>query len=144
MRQDQFSALFLLAVAVFFCIESLPLGIGNLRNPGAGFLPFFSGILMGCLSLGIFVVSSREKGGSLKFGKDWKNGAWVLGCLFFYLLVLERLGFIITTFLFITLLLLSFRPRRWTGILFISVLTVVFSYLVFVFLLGVNMPRGIF
>jgi len=144
MRQDQFSALFLLAVAIFFCIESLPLGIENLRNPGAGFIPFFSGILLGCLSLGIFMSSFREKGTRLRLGKDWKNGAWVLGCLFFYFLVLEGLGFIITTFLFIILLQLSFRPRRWSGILLISVLTVVFSYLIFVFLLGVNMPKGIF
>jgi putative tricarboxylic transport membrane protein len=144
MRHDKITALFLLAVAIYFCIESVPLGMGGLHNPGAGFIPFFSGVLLGCLSLGIFLCSLREKGAGLKLGKDWKNGAWVLGCLFFYFLVLERVGFIITTFLFIILLQLSFRPRRWRGILVVSVLTVLCSYLIFVFLLGVTMPKGIF
>jgi len=145
-HKDRFSPLFLLVVAIYFCIESVPLGIGSLRNPGAGFLPFLSGVLLGCLSLAIFLTSGTVKGKASVFvpGKDWKNGAWVLACLFLYFLVLERLGFIITTFFFIILLQLSFRPRRWVGIVMISVLTVLCSYLLFVRLLGVVMPEGIF
>jgi putative tricarboxylic transport membrane protein len=144
MRHDKVTALFLLAVSVFFCVGSLPLGLGKLHNPGAGFIPFFGGILLGCLSLGIFISTLRGKGASFGLGKHWKKGAWVLGCLFFYLFVLNKIGFIITTFIFMILLLVSFRPRRWSGILLVSALTVVFSYLIFVRFLGVDLPKGAF
>jgi len=143
MRHDQITSLFLLAIAIFFCIESLPLGMGNLHNPGAGFIPFFSGALLVCLAIAIFVRDLLEKGTRFGLGKDWKRGAWVLGCLFFYLFSLDKLGFIITTFVFMVLLLLSFQPRRWIGIFMVSVLTVFFSYVIFVHLLGVTLPKGI-
>jgi putative tricarboxylic transport membrane protein len=144
MRRDKVTPLFLLGIAIFFCIESLSLGIGNLRYPGAGFIPFFGGIILGCLSLGIFISTLRGKGASFGLGQDWKKGAWVLGCLLFYLLALDKIGFVITTFFFMILLLVSSRPRRWSGILLISSLTVVFSYLIFVRFLGVDLPKGTF
>ncbi len=148
MRRGQTKSLCVLFFALFYCIESLPLGIGNLRNPGAGLLPFFSGVLLGCLSLSVLIKSTWGKEESNKRAKPldartWQKGAWVLGSLLFYLLLLERLGFIITTFLFMVISLLNFRPRKLARILAISFLTAFASYLLFVIWLKVQLPKGI-
>ena len=142
MRNDQVISIFLLAFAAFFCKESFHLGMGNLHNPGAGFIPFLSGILLGCLSIGIFIKGTLEKKVNPGFGKEWKKGLWVLGSLAFYYLFLERLGFLISTLIFLILSLLSFRPRNVINILLVSFITVIISYLVFGLWLKVQLPKG--
>jgi hypothetical protein len=142
MRHNLIACCFLFALAAVFCIKSLSLGIGSLRNPGAGFVPFGSAVLVGCLSLFIFVKSLGEKKVELQFGKGWKKCAWVLGNLLFYFFFLERLGFPVTAFVLI-FSLLSLQSRRWVGIFLATLFTVFLSYVIFQFWLGVRLPKGI-
>jgi hypothetical protein len=141
-RHDLIACLFLFALAAFFCMKSLSLGIGSLRNPGAGFVPFWSGTLLAGLSLVIFVKSIGEKNVELQIGKGWKKCAWVLGSLLFYCFFLENLGFPITAFIII-FSLLSLQSRKWVGIFLATLLTVFLSYVIFEFWLGVRLPKGI-
>ena len=143
MLYGAFTSLFLLAFAILYCAESLRLGMGSIHNPGPGFIPFFSGCLLGLLSIAIFIHGRFTKEGTAGFGKSSKKGLWILGSLLLYVVFLDRLGFLITTFLFLILSLLSFQPRRWTGILLISSITVIVSYLVFGAWLKVQLPKGI-
>jgi putative tricarboxylic transport membrane protein len=143
MRYGELTSLFLLAFSILYSAESLRLGIGSIRNPGPGFMPFFCGCLLGALSIAIFVHTRSTKEGTAGVGRSSKKGFWILGGLLFYALLLERLGFIITTFLFLILSLMSFRPRRWAGILLVSSITVMISYLVFGIWLKVQLPKGI-
>jgi putative tricarboxylic transport membrane protein len=135
---------FLFALATVFCFKSLSLGIGSLRNPGAGFVPFWSATLLACLSLVIFVKSIGKNKVVLQFGKGWKKCAWVLGNLLFYFFFLEKLGFVITTFIVIFALLLTFQDKKWISTLLLTLLTVFLSYLIFDYWLGVKLPKGIF
>ena len=143
MLYGAFTSLFLLAFAILYCAESLRLGMGSIHNPGPGFIPFFSGCLLGLLSIAIFLHGRSTKEAAAGFGKSSKRGLWILGSLLLYVVFLDRLGFLITTFLFLILSLLSFQPRRWTGILLISSITVIISYLVFGAWLKVQLPKGI-
>jgi hypothetical protein len=142
MRHNLIACCFLFALAAIFCIKSLSLGIGSLRNPGAGFVPFWSGTLLACLSAVIFIKSLGEKKVELQFGKGWKKCAWVLGNLLFYFFFLEKLGFPITAFVVI-FSLLSLQNRKWVGIFLATLLTVFLSYVIFEFWLGVRLPKGI-
>ena len=139
------TSIFLLVFAVLFCIKSYQLGLGHLRDPGTGFIPFLSGVLLGCLSLSIFIKSMviREKHSA--FGGGWMKGAWVIGSLILYALVLEKLGFLVTTFIFLILILslLSFQPRKLLSAFLVSLFTVLISYLVFSLWLKVQLPKGI-
>ena len=112
MRHNLIACCFLFVLAAGFCIKSLSLGIGSLRNPGAGFVPFGSATLLACLSIVIFLKGLGEKKSDLQFGKGWKKGAWVLGSLLFYYFFLEKLGFPITAFVII-FSLLSLHNRKW-------------------------------
>jgi putative tricarboxylic transport membrane protein len=142
MLHNLMACLFLLALAAVFCVKSLSLGIGSLRNPGAGFVPFWSAALVGCLSLVIFVKSLGEKKMELQIGKGWKKCAWVLGNLLFYFFFLEKLGFPVTAFVLI-FSLLSLQSRKWVGIFLATLLTVFLSYVIFERWLGVRLPKGI-
>jgi hypothetical protein len=142
MRHNLIACCFLFALAAVFCIKSLSLGIGSLRNPGAGFVPFWSATLLACLSLVIFVKGLGEKKGELQLGKGWKKCAWVLGSLLFYCFFLEKLGFPITAFVII-FSLLSLQNRKWVGIFLAALFTVFLSYVIFEFWLGVRLPKGI-
>jgi len=143
MQNDRMTSIFLFVFAILFCIKSYQFGLGHLRDPGTGFIPFFSGVLLGCLSLSIFIKSMviREKRSA--FGGGWMKGAWVIGSLILYVLVLEKLGFLVTTFIFLILSLLSFQPSKFLSAFLVSLFTVLVSYLVFSLWLKVQLPKGI-
>lgn len=66
-----------------------------------------------------------------------------LGALCLYVLVLEPLGFMLTTFLFMVLVL-RLEPRRWTYIFPVAIGATVFFFVLFKILLRVPLPSGIF
>ena len=66
-----------------------------------------------------------------------------LACLL-YLVLFVPLGFLLSTVLFMAALLWLLGSKKWHGILIPAVLVPVAIYLLFSFLLGVPLPRGIF
>ena len=48
-QQDRIGGLIWLVLGIAMCIESVELGLGKIRVPGAGFLPFLSGVLLAIL-----------------------------------------------------------------------------------------------
>jgi len=142
MRHNLIACCFLFALAAGFCVKSLSLGIGSLRNPGAGFVPFGSATVLACLSIVIFFKGLGEKKDDLKFGRGWKKCAWVLGNLLFYYFFLEKLGFPITAFVII-FSLLSLHNRKWGSVFLAALFTVFLSYVIFERWLGVRLPKGV-
>ena len=65
-----------------------------------------------------------------------------LGALCLYVLILEHLGFMLTTFLFMVLVL-RLEPRRWIFIIPAAIGTTVFFFFLFKVLLKVPLPPGI-
>lgn len=143
MRHDRVTSVFLFAFGIFVCILASRLEMGRLHNPGPGFIPFIAGVLLGCLSLGIYLGSFLRKEKVSSFGGSWMKGVWVVGSLIFYILVLEKLGFLIATFIFLLASLAGFRPRKLFGAFLVSLFTVIISYLVLSVWLKVQLPKGI-
>jgi putative tricarboxylic transport membrane protein len=101
--------IFWLVLSTAVCVESWSLKVGGLHNPGPGFLPFYTAILLGLLALISLLQTLKESEGpaseiwgGIQFGKL----AILLGTLFLYVFLLDRLGFLLGTFL---LLLVLFR-----------------------------------
>ncbi|HXV80815.1 MAG TPA: tripartite tricarboxylate transporter TctB family protein [Candidatus Binatia bacterium] len=144
MSRDLTSGLFWLAVAIFFAIESfIHLKLGTLRQPGPGFFPFWSGLLLGISSLILLVRSfrSRERLGSIVI--PWRALILVLGALLGYLLLLETLGFVTVTFLFL-LLLFRFGKSGWIQSSAWAAVATFLAYALFKFWLLVQLPPGPF
>src|SRR5215510_8731125 len=118
MSRDLTSALFWLAFAIFFSIESLTqLKLGTLHQPGPGFFPFWAGVVLGLLSLILLLNSLRNQERlSLSGLKSWKL-LLEADALFVHPLLLETPQLVTTTFLFLFLL----RRQEYKGWVFSAV-----------------------
>lgn len=76
-------------------------------------------------------------------GPLWFKSFVLLATLVGYALLLEYLGFLICTFLFMFILLKSMEAYGWKLILGISLSTAIASYLIFYLLLKTQLPMGI-
>jgi putative tricarboxylic transport membrane protein len=144
---DLASGLFWLALSVFICIKSAEVGIGSIRSPGSGFLPFWAGVLFGMLAMVLVLKSLIKKRinerspiiGNVK----WNRALVVLGSLYAYAILLQKIGYLLATFgLMIILFCVLDRPKWWVGIVS-SLLTVTLTYMIFYKWLGVQLPKGV-
>ncbi len=132
------------------CIGSVKLRLGDIHKPGAGFMPFLAGsflILFGLILL-ISTVSKgleeeKKKGEEAWGSVSWKSLFFTLLALFAYAFLLEPLGFYITTFIFLFFLFKLTEPKRWLMPVALSLISVIFSYLIFSTWLRVQFPSGI-
>ncbi len=142
------SSLLLILVGFLFCRSSLHIGIGSISAPGPGLIPFGTGGLLILFSLGtvveVLATRQREAGtGALFSGGRWGVVLVVLASLFAYALVLHLLGFILATFLILTLLFKIQERRTWKAALGIAALTTACTYLLFAYALKCTLPSGI-
>jgi len=148
-KYEKISSLLWLLFSAAIIAYSLSYPFGTWRNPGPGFLPFWCGIIMAGLSSIIFIHNAHEKKDLIKeregrfFTSRWPHLIIMLIILFSYPLMLETLGFIITTFLFLILIFKIIEPMKWGLSLISSGSITIISYILFELFLKVPMPKGI-
>lgn len=137
-----------IGLSFFLMILSYKLGLGRLRDPGPGLMPFLVGVFLLLTSLFLLRASLFRKGIRDETGKEepgqtnfLKIGI-VLVSLFAYAFLLEILGYCLVTFLVLFFLFRS-MGSKWSFSLVVSVLTVLISYFLFTYL-GIRFPWGIF
>jgi putative tricarboxylic transport membrane protein len=148
-RRDLLAGLFWLGISVFVIIESVRSDIGSLHSPGPGFLPFWSAVILGVLSIVLLATTSLKKKWEGKLtdlwrGLDWNRVIWVAFSLFLYPILLPFGGYLVTTFALITFLLcIGERSKLWIDVASALAIALV-SYVIFYTLLDVKLPKGIF
>ena len=143
-RRDLIASLFLMAVSAFACVQSLALGLGALSSPGPGLMLFFSSLALGGLSILLIINNTLRKRPKAKIldlwkGFDWKRAAVAIVALLLYLVLLSRMGNLLTTFVSVLILFGLGRMKPWitlTG----AVITTILSHIIFQVLLGVPFP----
>jgi putative tricarboxylic transport membrane protein len=126
--------------------ESRRLDVGTLHAPGPGFLPFVAAGLLG--GLAVIALLQSLKGGKASeektalFGRNLIRVILLTGTLVLYNLLLPVLGFLPGTFLLLLLLFRAMEPLPWRKVILASVFTLAAVYLLFVFLLGTQLPKG--
>jgi putative tricarboxylic transport membrane protein len=124
----------------------LPLGIGSWNDPGPGFFPFWSGLLIGGLCLGMYLKAVRTQSphpGSWYVREKGKKLMLILMVLLIYALILERLGFVGSTFLLLFLLFRWVEGQGWVWAAGGSLGVALVSYGVFDRWLMMQLPKGI-
>jgi len=148
--KDKLSSLLLLVFSLFICMGSCRYSIGTLHKPGPGFFPFLGGLILGLLSFSHFLIVTTKrrkevgKGEPVTPGKRWKNLILPLVVLFAYPSLLPVIGFVLTTFLFIAVLLRFVEPIRWSMVLKVAIGVTIVSYFVFQYWLKMQFPTGVF
>jgi hypothetical protein len=145
---DQAGSLFWLLVSVAVFVESIRLGIGKVQNPGMGFMTFGASGILGILSLVLFIRASlsKEEGESrpLLAGGFWKRVLFVLLLLSAYSVVMPILGYLLSTFILMTLLFWVLERKKVGFIFMASLLSTLITYLVFSKWLNCQFPNGLF
>ncbi len=139
---------FWIALSLFILFFSYRLELGGFRSPGPGLMPFLIGILLLMTALFSLVRSLLrgyngprhlpEKERQIPFRKI----SLVVASLLAYSFLLERLGYLLTAILVLTLLFRNVGSNRWSFSLAISIVTALMTYLFFTYL-GVIFPGGI-
>jgi putative tricarboxylic transport membrane protein len=158
-KSDRVGGLIWLLLGIGLCIGSKRIGLGNFHKPGSGFMPFLSGAMMGLFGAILLFYSCETKlsrkerfeaqnvrlrANWINLFRDWKNFFFTLLALFGYALLLNVLGFPLTTFLFFFFLFRLTETEKWLMPLFLAGVMMGFSYLLFSVWLGCQFPRGVF
>jgi putative tricarboxylic transport membrane protein len=149
-KKDLIPAFIWMGLGIAVAAISYGLQLGTLRNPGAGLMPFLLGILLSLCSVPILIdslltIRNKAKQGdeSIWSGVEFKRLILVIISLICYAMILEKVGFVIATFLLLIILFKVIGSRKWLFTLMASATVVFLSYLLFVTLLKVEMPWGI-
>lgn len=144
--------LFWIGIGAIICFLAWKVDIGFFREPGPGFVAFVSGLFISIV--GLIMVLSRtlsniSHGDSPDLSLAFRNISWfrlgyTMVLLFGYALLLNTLGYILTTFLVIWGFFYDWEKNRWALSFLTSLVTVGGSYLVFEVWLRCQLPRGVF
>jgi putative tricarboxylic transport membrane protein len=138
-----------MAVGLLSIYGSFQLGLGTLGEPGSGFLSCLAGSFICLMALIVFLQSFLQgKGFQVKISALWQGVKWhrpaMVGLLLLaYILMLEWLGFLLTTFLILLAMVKGVEKLSWEKALLISFSASAVCYLVFDKLLKAMLPRGI-
>jgi len=138
MRELKVGSVFL-AFSLFIIYESLRLGLGTLKKPGSGFLTFCAALLLSVFSLVLISRGYRLRESTKPFPR---KVILALGILILYSLVMDSLGFTLSTFLMVGIFFRLAQERPWWTVAGMSALVTFLAYMVFGVLLRVYFPRG--
>ncbi len=143
---DLMSGVFWLIVGLLFSFWSIHYKIGNITQPGPGFLPLALGFLLIFLSITLLIQARKsfltKDMVSPFLSAGWEKVAYTILILFLTTFLFERIGYLLTVFFLMLFLMLVGGLKSWKKILLIAFLAAAGVYLVFVLLLEQSLPRG--
>jgi hypothetical protein len=142
-----YSSLFWFLFAVLTCVQASRLDMGEMSAPGPGFFPLSLGVAMGIFALiASYQAIQTKRSSGVTVRKErvrWWNILVIFGAVVGYALSVGKLGFLINTFLLITLLLKVVEPQSWKASILGGLITAVASELVFNVILKAQIPTGL-
>ena len=141
----RYPAIFFILFSIYVCMVSYRLGLGSLHKPGSGFMPFWSGAFVGILAAIVLIQDfvSRRATEENREKVAWKSIALSLFFFLVYILVLERLGYIISTVLFVGIILKAIERKGWFLSSWVAVVMALVSYYIFKVWLQAELPKGL-
>ena len=146
-KYDRIIGLIWFVLGSGMAIEGINLGLGKANLPGIGFVPLLVGTSLGACGLILMLLvtlKGQHSDDKIWKGQEWKNLVLPILSLFFYAFLMERLGFLITTFLFLFFLFKLTAPNKWLSPVFASFFVSLTCYFVFSLWLNVALPKGFF
>jgi putative tricarboxylic transport membrane protein len=153
-KHDRTGGLVWFVLGICICIGSIQLRLGSFHTPGPGFLPFLSGGALGIFGLILLFSTTfpkprgEEKVKSEKSLVKWNwkkflNPILILLVLLVYILLLEPIGFLLTTFICLLFLFKLSEPGKWVMPITLSFFVTTLSYLIFSVWLQCQFPKGL-
>lgn len=149
-KADMMTGIVLLVLAGYVMWEAMQMPASATFGPGAGFLPFWVGVILAVLA--VFLLASvwtrkmtrKDAQNPFPGAKALLAITGVLGGLAAYIFLIEVLGFLADTFLYVAFLVGMVERQRWRLTLGVAIVTTASLYIVFQVLLGISLPKGMF
>lgn len=146
MKKERAGSFIFFFAGIYGLIFSLQLPMGRWNEPGPGVFPLTLSILL-CLSGVLWFIQGK---GKEEASLDWRgltqklvNPLKIIGCTAAFILILDRLGYVVTAtiYLFVLFLWVS-RYRLWVA-MGLAIVLGVGSWYFFEKLLSVQLPKGL-
>lgn len=151
-QKDFFSALCFLLLGLFLSLRWPRSSIWSASGPEEGFFPLVAGfILAGCslfiMGRGLILTRAHEGEIKLKEDKDevnvFKVFSYILWMSLLFGVLLERVGFLITSAFFLVLTFKYVEKQNWKMTILVGSASTIIAYFLFVYFLGVPLPKGL-
>jgi hypothetical protein len=147
-QYDLVAAIFFIIVGAFFALYARAVEIGTWSEPGPGFLPFWAGITISVMAFALLLKSLSKKGpvrpSFFPEAGSWKRVLATFAALIVYNVTFDYLGFALTTFLFVGVLVKFIFPQTWPKALIVAVSAAIIARLLFINFLETQLPKGFF
>lgn len=139
---DRFISFFFFILGVTFILGSRTISQNAYGSEvGGDLFPFWLGVVCTLLSLLLFVETFRSKDEKKKKQSlDYKKFGIIFGATVLYCLLLEKLGYVISTFLFLLIGFQTIQRGKWWLSILISLAASCGVYYVFVEILQGTLP----
>jgi putative tricarboxylic transport membrane protein len=140
---DRYASLLFLALGVAFVVGSQGISASAYgSNVGPNIFPLGLGSLMILLSLRLFyeTFKYKQEDKSEKQALDYKRFLIILGAAILYVLLLEEIGYVVSTFVFLLIGFQTMQKGKWLSSLLISGAFSFGVYLLYVEVLDGTLP----
>ena len=140
----------LIGIGIFYLVCAWELESGTFENPGPGLFPIIIGlILVGTNVLHLFFSLGRQRESRLRV--IWEElkprnilcAAMVVGAVAVYLVVLQRIGFLLVSPLLVFFLAWVMGGKHWVINLILGMVSSVLIYWIFWVVMRVPIPTGL-
>jgi putative tricarboxylic transport membrane protein len=146
MSKERGGGLIFLAVGIYGLIFSVPLPLGKWNQPGPAIFPLGLSILLCIFGVSWFVHGKREKRETVglgKFVRKYITPLKIIGITAAYILTFDLLGYLLTSTLYLFILLLWVSHYRLWVAAMLAIGFGIGSWLFFGKLLATPLPKGI-
>jgi putative tricarboxylic transport membrane protein len=147
MTKERGGSLIFLAAGIYGLVFSIGLPFGRWNEPGPGVFPLALSILL-CISGIVWFIRGKAKGETREsadfkeFPHKYITAAQIVGLTAVFILVLEPLGYLLTSILYLFVLFLWVsRYKLWVAVVF-AITFGAGSWLFFEKLLATPLPKG--
>ena len=149
MSKERISSLIFLLAGIYGLIFGIQLPLGSWREPGPGVLPLILSILL-CVSGVLRFIFGKKKGEAeekqkivwSEMGKKVVTPLKILGVTTLFILLLERVGYLLASSLFVFILFFWISRYRLLVALGLALFIGVGTWYFFVKILSVQLPQG--
>jgi putative tricarboxylic transport membrane protein len=149
-KADMMTGIVLLILSGYVIEEAWRMPQSASFGPGAGFLPFWVGVILAVLAVLLLAsawtrkVTEKDSVSPFPKAKALLAITSVLGGLAAYIFLIEVLGFLVDTFLYVAFLLGVVERERWQMTVSVALLTTFGLYGIFQVLLTIGLPKNMF
>ena len=111
-----------IAFSLLFIWASLHLKVGTPAHPGPGFMPLLIGLFMATVSLITLAKEYKTENDPKLFDRrHLRKHILLFGLLITYCLIIDYLGFLISTFILMLFLFKGIEPQKWSTAIFAAI-----------------------